>query len=128
MLLNHTGIILIDDEGATKMAREKSELPSNSVLVYANVRRRGRFVLLSMCDVELLGKTLREGRIAFEVREDFYKGSKMGVEEALELVEQSTIVNMVGRHVVGKALERGLIHREAVLRISGVPHAQIVKM
>lgn len=110
------------------MAREKSEPPIDPVLVFANMQRRGRFVLLSMCDAELLGKTLRQGKIVFKVGEDFYKGSKMGLEEAMELVEQSTVVNMVGRRVVCKALEKGLIHREAVLKISGVPHAQIIKM
>jgi len=52
----------------------------------------------------------------------------MTVEEVIELMEQSTIVNMVGHKIVRKAIERGLVHPDAVLEISGVPHAQIVKM
>jgi len=71
---------------------------------------------------------LRDGKIVFEVREEFYKGMKMTVDEVVDLMEQSTIVNMVGHHVVRKAIEKGLIHPDAVLKISGVPHAQIVKM
>ncbi|KPV64278.1 MAG: hypothetical protein AOA65_1019 [Candidatus Bathyarchaeota archaeon BA1] len=93
-----------------------------------NMRKWGRCVLLATCDAELLGKILREGKIVFEVREEFFKGSKVSVDEAIDLMKQSTIVNMVGQNIVGKAIERGLIHPEAVLRISGVPHAQIVKM
>ena len=96
--------------------------------VYVNVRKRGRCVLLATCDAELLGKILREGKIVFEVREEFYKGSKVSVDEAIDLMRQSTIVNMVGQNIVEKAIERGLVHPEAVLKISGVPHAQIVKM
>jgi len=96
--------------------------------VYANVRKWGRCVLLATCDAELLGKILRDGKIVFEVREEFYKGLKMTVEEVIDLMEQSTIVNMVGHNVVKKAIEKGLIHPDAVLKISGVPHAQIVKM
>ena len=92
------------------------------------MRKWGRCVLLATCDAELLGKILREGKIVFEVREEFFKGSKVSVDEAIDLMKQSTIVNMVGQNIVGKAIERGLIHPEAVLRISGVPHAQIVKM
>jgi len=92
------------------------------------VRRWGPCVLLATCDAELLGKILREGKIVFEVREEFYKGLKMTVEEAIDLMKQSTIVNMVGHNVVKKAIEKGLIHPDAVLKISGVPHAQIVKM
>ena len=85
-------------------------------------------MLLATCDAELLGKILREGKIVFEVREEFYKGSKVSVDEAVDLMRQSTIVNMVGQNIVEKAIERGLVHPEAVLKISGVPHAQIVKM
>jgi hypothetical protein len=95
---------------------------------YVNLRRMGRRVLLAVCDAELLGKVLRDGKIVFEVRRDFYDGLKMSVEEAIDLMEQSTIVNMVGRNIVGKAIERRLIHPDAVLDISGVPHAQIVKL
>jgi len=85
-------------------------------------------VLLATCYAELLGQTLKEGKIVFEIREDFYRGSKVSVEEAVDLIQQSTIVNMVGRNIVEKAIEEGLIHPEAVLKISGIPHAQIVRM
>lgn len=83
---------------------------------------------MATCDADLLGKVLREGKIVFEIREEFYKGLKVSVEEAIDLVEQSTIVNMVGHKIVKKAVEKGLIHPEAVLKISGIPHAQIIKM
>ncbi len=85
-------------------------------------------MLLAICDAELLGKVLRDGKIVFEVRKDFYDGLKMSVEEAVDLMDQCTIVNMVGQNIVRKALERELIHPDAVLNISGVPHAQIVKL
>ena len=93
-----------------------------------NVRRWGQCVLLATCDAELLGKVLKDGKIVFEVREDFYKGLKVSVEEAIDLIRQSTIVNMVGKRIVKKAVKEGLIHPEAVLKISGIPHAQIVKV
>jgi hypothetical protein len=85
-------------------------------------------VILATCDCELLGKVLRDGKIVFEIREDFYKGQKVTIEEALELCKQSTIVNMVGQCIVDKAVKEGLIHPEAILKIKGIPHAQIVKM
>ena len=96
--------------------------------VYVNIRRWGRHVLLAICDAELLGKTLHDGEIVFEVREEFYKGVKTNIEEALDLIEQSTVINMVGRNIVKRAIEKGVVHSDAVLKISGVPHAQIIKM
>jgi hypothetical protein len=44
------------------------------------------------------------------------------------LIKESTVVNMVGQHIVNKAIEKGLVHPEAVLKICGIPHAQIVKV
>ncbi|MCD6243223.1 DUF424 family protein [Candidatus Bathyarchaeota archaeon] len=96
--------------------------------VYANLQKRGKCILLAACDVELLGKTLKEGKIVFHVNEKFYKGTKVTVEEAVELMKQCTIVNMVGKKIVKKAIEAGLVHPEAVLLIEGIPHAQIVRL
>jgi hypothetical protein len=96
--------------------------------VYVNLKRMGRNVLLAMCDAEILGRTLRDGKITFRVKEDFYGGARVNVEEAVSLIENSTIVNMIGKNVVKRAIERGYVHPDAVLRIEGVPHAQIVKI
>jgi hypothetical protein len=96
--------------------------------VYAKLSKCGKHVLLAACDEELLGQILRDGNIVFKIGEEFYKGPKMPVEEAIKLVEESTVVNMVGHNIVKKAIENGLVHPAAVLEICGVPHAQIVKI
>jgi hypothetical protein len=93
-----------------------------------NLKKKGRNVLLAICDCEVLGKTLREGKIVFHVKEEFYKGTKVNIDEAVCMIENSTIVNMIGKNVVRKAIEKGHVHPEAVLNIEGVPHAQIVKL
>ena len=93
-----------------------------------NLKKIGNNVLLAICDTEILGKTLREGKIVFNVKEEFYKGARVAIEEAVDMITNSTIVNMVGKNIVQKAIEKGYVHPEAVLNIEGVPHAQIVKM
>jgi len=93
-----------------------------------NLRKIGNQVLLAICDTEILGKTLHEGKITFHVKEEFYKGAKVTIEEAVALIENSTIVNLVGKNIVKKAIEKGYVHPEAVLNIEGVPHAQIIKI
>jgi len=95
---------------------------------YTNLRKCGEHVLLAACDEELLGKILRDGKLVFKVKEEFYKGPKMPVEDAVELMKESSVVNMIGANIVQKAIETGLVHPEAVLNICGVPHAQIVKI
>jgi len=93
-----------------------------------NLKKVGGNVLLAVCDAEILGRTLRDGKIIFCVKEEFYKGSKVDIEEAICMIQNSTIVNLVGRNVVNRAIERGYVHPEAVLDIDGIPHAQIVKL
>ncbi len=88
----------------------------------------GQNVVLAVCDCDLLGRTLREGKIVFHVKEDFYKGRKTSLDEAVGLIGNSTIVNLIGKHCVENAIAKGYVHPEAVLKIEGVPHAQIVKL
>jgi hypothetical protein len=99
-----------------------------AVEVYVNLKKVGRNVLLAICDNELLGRTLRQGKIVFPIKDEFYDGGKVSVEEAVGMIENSTIVNMVGRNCVEMAIRKGYVHPEAVLKIDGVPHAQIVKL
>ena len=77
---------------------------------YVNIRKMGKNILLAICDSEMLGKTLRQGKISFH------------------MIENSTIVNIVGKNCVKRAIAKGYVHPDAVLQIEGVPHAQIVKL
>jgi len=93
-----------------------------------NLKKIGSNVLLAVCDCELLGRTLREGKIVFHIKNEFYNGRRATVEEAMGMIDNSTIVNLVGKGCVEKAIANGYVHPEAVLKIEGVPHAQIVKL
>ena len=95
---------------------------------YVNLKKIGRNVLLAICDCEMLGRTLREGKIVFHVKNEFYNGGKVSVDEAVGMIANSTIVNMVGKNCVEEAIAKGYVHPDAVLQIEGVPHAQIVKL
>ena len=96
--------------------------------VFLNLKKIGQNVMLAVCDCELLGKTLKEGKIVFRIKNEFYNGRKATVEEAVDLIENSTIVNLVGKCCVEKAIAEGYVHPEAVIEIEGIPHAQIIKI
>lgn len=96
--------------------------------VYVKLTRVGRNVVLAICDAELLGRTLRQDKIVFQIKGEFYNGGKTTVEEAVAMINSSNIVNMVGCKCVDRAIQKGYVHPEAVLNIEGVPHAQIVKL
>lgn len=106
----------------------QAALRATKLDVYVNLRKVGRNMVLAICDCDLLGKTLQKGKLVFHISGEFYNGGKLSLEEAIRLIENSNIVNMVGKDCVERAIEKGYVHPEAVLDIGGVPHAQIIKI
>jgi hypothetical protein len=100
----------------------------NTVEVYAKLKQMDKHVVLAICDVDLLGKTLCEGKIAFKVKDEFYNGGKISVDEAINMIENATIINIVGKCCIEKAIQKGYIHPDAIITIEGIPHAQIMKL
>jgi hypothetical protein len=85
-------------------------------------------VLLAACDDELLGKSFEEGELQLMVSEKFYGGEKVSQELFIRQLKCATIANLVGEVVVRIASELGMVDENGIIRIEGVPHAQIAKM
>ena len=96
--------------------------------VYLRTSKHGRDTLVAVCDAELLGQTLKGGRVPFKVSEEFYKGIPGNIEEAIEAMHHATICNLVGKRIVGAAIDEKLVHDKAVIYFGDIPHAQIVKL
>ncbi len=97
-------------------------------MIYVKIYRVQGEVLLAACDEELLGKTFREGEIKLEVRERFYKGELVEEDKLEFLLKEATVANLTGKRCVSKAIELGYVDPERVLRVQGVPHAQMARM
>lgn len=112
----------------SKPCKLKKQENKKALEAYVNVKRWGQKVLLAVCDVDILGKKFSESDRTFWIKPEFYKGQKTSLDEAINLIENSNIVNLVGCNVVRKAIEKGYVHPEAVVTVCGVLHAQIVKI
>ena len=88
----------------------------------------GRELLVAACDLDVLGKTFEEGDLRLEVNEGFYTGEKVDLRLLLEVLALASIANLVGQETVQAAIGAGYIDPECVLRVAGVPHAQMVRM
>jgi len=96
--------------------------------VYMRVSETHEHYIVAMCDKQLLGKTLTEGKIKFKVSEEFYGGELVDAKTCLRHLAKATIANMVGKKSVQTAINAGLVHEQAILLIEGHPHAQWVKL
>jgi hypothetical protein len=97
-------------------------------MFYLKVHEVSGEVLVAVCDQEIMGKKFSQGRLQLEVNEKFYKGGLAGEEEVFSALDKASIANIVGNNIVERMLEKSLVHRDNVIDIGGVKHAQIVCM
>ena len=81
--------------------------------------------LMAACDRTLLGKEFSEHELKLKVSESFYNDEFVDKDTFLRFLETCDMANLVGEIVVGAAAEVGLIDPENVLKIEGIPHAQL---
>lgn len=96
--------------------------------VYLKIRRVQKDVVVAVCDENLLGKKFEEGKLRLHIKEDFYGGQLVSIKEGIDAIKEATIANIVGENIIRKLIEEGLIIEEAVIKIAGIPHVQIIKM
>ena len=97
-------------------------------LVYARSYKTEKGMMVACCDKDLLGKVFREGKLKLSLQTNFYGNSTLDLLEAMVLLDNADILNLVGEKVVRAAIHRGLVHPHAVISIAGVPHVQVMKL
>ena len=86
-------------------------------------------VLVAICDEDIVGKEIEiEKGFKVVANERFYKERLIDELEALKLMEEATIGNLLGEKIVNLAIEKSIISPESVILIGGIPHAQFVKI
>src|SRR3989344_5177806 len=97
--------------------------------MFVNVIRTYRSVV-AVCDKELLGKKFEEGISQLDIKESFYKGEEKSQEEVVELMrflaQEDSTFNIVGKKAVAAAIAAGIIDKESVGEISGIPFALVL--
>lgn len=84
----------------------------------------GRDIILAVCDAELIEKTFKEGRLSITVYHSFYGGVLVDEKGLREHMRSASILNLVGKRCIEKAIESGWVDPENILKIGDVPHAQ----
>lgn len=96
--------------------------------MFAKIHETGKGKVLACCEKELIGKTIEEGNIFFEVKERFYKQKEVKEEELKEMMKECESVNLLGKKPVSVAEKQGIISKKDIKLIQGIPHIQIYKV
>ncbi len=97
-------------------------------MISIKIYKQGNDILIGACDEKLIGKKFVDGKLQIDVSKEFYDGERITVEVLKKYLENATIANLVGEQTVQYAIKLGLVDPDCVLRIKGIPHAQIVRM
>lgn len=82
----------------------------------------------AICDEELIGKEFSEKDLQLNVSEYFYKGELKDKEEVKTIMKDSPNMNLVGKKTIKLAIEINELDKDGIIKIQGIPHAQIVKL
>ncbi len=98
-------------------------------MVLVNVIKTYRDVV-TICDPELLGKRFEEGKFQLDVKESFYKGEEVSVEEAIKIIKsfstEDATFNIAGEESINIALKAKIISEEDIKKIQGIPFALVL--
>ena len=84
---------------------------------------KGR-TILAICDSDLMGRTISEGKKQLDLSSPFYRGKE--TEDLDKFFKDAYIINAVGDTTIKKLINAGIIKDEEVKRIQGTPHVQVV--
>ncbi|MCY0849172.1 DUF424 domain-containing protein [Sulfuracidifex metallicus] len=96
--------------------------------VHINIIRSQGYVLINLCEEGLLGKKFRENDMVLDVNEKFYGGDLVESDYALGLIDEATVMSIVGSSLVEEAVKKGIVHKDGVREISGVKIAQVYNL
>ncbi len=97
-------------------------------LVYVKSYSTEKGTMVACCDEDLMGKTFREGKLKLSLESGFYGTSLLALGEALILIDRAEILNLVGTNIIDAAIDKGIVHPEAVILVAGVPHVQVMRL
>ncbi len=83
--------------------------------------------MISICDLELVGTTLRDGDLAISLSKEYFQEQVIEEPQAPKLLKSCSIANLVGTRIVTQAINLRLANEMSVKYISGIPFLMIYK-
>lgn len=86
--------------------------------------------VVAVCDSSILGKKFEQGKFQLDVKESFYKGEQVSEEKAIEIMKkmaaEDATFNITGEKSVNAAIKAGVISKESIGKIQGIPFALVL--
>jgi len=84
--------------------------------------------MLNICDAELLGKKIVQDDLTVNISEGYYGDRFVDQKEAESLLQNASIINMVGKETVSLSVKIGIGSENGIKIISGIPFLIVFNM
>ena len=85
-------------------------------------------LMLNICDAALLGKNIVKDNLTLNISRSYYGERLVEKDEAKELLEKCSTINMVGKETISLSVSLGIGSHNGVKEIDGVPFLIVFKM
>ncbi len=84
--------------------------------------------MLNICDPDLLGKTISDGKRNLKISQSYYGQKIVDQSEAERLLKSSSVINMAGRQAVSLSIKLGVGVKDGVKYVNDVPFLIVFQM
>ena len=77
--------------------------------------------IANICDLNLIGKEINQGDFTINISKDYFYSEEIPNDDAIKILNSSSIINLVGKNIVDLALSLNLAKKNSVKTIEGVP-------
>jgi hypothetical protein len=84
----------------------------------------GNRILLAVCDKDLIGRKFESKGVQLDLTTSFYLGTSLDKKDAIAVLRNAQIINVVGEKSVRLAVEAGVVDSSCVRKVGRIPHAQ----
>lgn len=82
-------------------------------------------LMINICDVNLIGRSIDKGDFKIDISESYFLEETITNNEAIKLLESSSIMNLVGEKIVNLAISLKLAKTNSIKIFDGVPFLMI---
>ncbi len=83
--------------------------------------------LVNICDVEVIGRTVKDGKLVMHISKEYFSGEIVSEQEALDLIRKCSIISLTGKRSVSLAIENNIGSKDAIREIEDIPFLMIYK-
>lgn len=83
--------------------------------------------IVNVCDKDLLGKTVKEGKIEMNISSNYFDGELVSLDTAIQIIKSSNMINLAGNKIIFEVINAKLACEDAIKKVGGIPFLMIFK-